>query len=70
MTNKEAILDMQFLARRYEELDQLTYSINRESLDLSIMALQENTKLKTDIEQLKSTNAKLCEEIAELKGEQ
>ena len=58
MTNKEAILDMQFLARRYEELDQLTYSINRESLDLSIMALQENTKLKTDIEQLKSTNAK------------
>ena len=28
---------------------------------------EENTKLKSDIEQLQSTNAKLCEEIAELK---
>lgn len=61
MTNSEAIVDLQFLARRFEDLDQLTYSINRESLDLSILALEENTKLKAENERLKELMPKICE---------
>ena len=61
MTNSEAIVDLQFLARRFEDLDQLTYSINRESLDLSILALEENTKLKAEIDRLKELMPKICE---------
>lgn len=51
--NSEAILDIQFLARRYNELDQLTYSVSRDSLDASILALEENDKFKSEIEHLK-----------------
>lgn len=61
MTNSEAIVDLQFLARRFEDLDQLTYSINRESLDLSILALEENDKLKAENERLKELMPKICE---------
>lgn len=54
MTKEQVLQDLQFLARRYEELDQVKYAINRESLDQSILALLENNKLKEEIEQLKS----------------
>ena len=36
------------------------------AIEKAIESLQENTKLKAEIEQLQSTNAELCEEIAEL----
>lgn len=58
VTKDEVIQDLQFLARRYNELDQLCYSVNRESLDLSIIALEENDKLKTQIDSLEIDNLK------------
>lgn len=68
MTNEEAILDLQFLALRYDELDQLRYSINVESLDIAIIALEENTKLKVEIEQLKIENEKYKRYLLKLGG--
>ena len=69
MTNEEAILDLQFLARRYDELDQLCYSINVESLDIAINSIQENAKLKAEIEQWQSTNLKLVCELTRIECE-
>lgn len=39
---KNAVSDIQFLSRRYNELDDVNYSVSQESLDLSIQALMEN----------------------------
>ncbi len=41
MSEKEALQDIQFLARRYNDLDQLNYSVKQESLDMAIKALEE-----------------------------
>ena len=41
MSEKEALQDIQFLARRYNDLDQLNYSVKQESLDMAIQALEE-----------------------------
>ena len=77
MTNEEAILDLQFLARRYEEFDQICHLINGESLNIAISALdfnklveseQENTKLKVEIEQLKIENEKYKSYLLKLGG--
>lgn len=41
MSEKEALQDIQFLARRYNDLDQLNYSVKQESLDMAINAIEE-----------------------------
>ena len=46
MDIKEAIQDLQFLARRYEELDQVCYSVKRESLDVAIITMQKYEELQ------------------------
>ena len=65
MTNEEAVRILEDITwnsnGRYKVTDML------DTRNLSIQALEENTKLKAELEQLQSANAKLCEEIAELK---
>ena len=62
MTNEEAIeILYDSLGGRQDGFD--------DAFNIAIESLQENTKLKAEIDELQSTNAKLCEEIAELKGE-
>ncbi len=43
---KNAIQDIQFLARRYEDLDQLYMSVDQESLDQAIKALMKQEPQK------------------------
>ena len=76
MTNEEMCLEALELCKKTR-----IFIPANEYLDTAIKSLQENTKLKAENEQLKdkiviliceikqlqSTNAKLCEEIAELK---
>ena len=41
MTENEAIKDIQFLARRYDDLQEVNMSVSQESLDIAIQALEE-----------------------------
>lgn len=41
----DALEDLQFLARRYEELPELNHAVHRESLDIAIMAVMEKMKV-------------------------
>ena len=41
MTENEAIKDIQFLARRYDDLQEVNMSVSQESLDMAIQALEE-----------------------------
>ena len=67
MTNKDAI---EILRNGFTFSSSSGFINGSNALIRAINSLEENTKLNAKIEQLKSTNAKLCEEIAELKGEQ
>jgi hypothetical protein len=40
MTENEAIKDIQFLARRYDDLQEVNMSVSQESLDMAIQALE------------------------------
>ena len=68
MTNKDAI---EILRNGFTFSSSSSGFINgSNALIMAINSLEENTKLNAKIEQLQSTNTKLYEEIAELKGEQ
>ena len=41
----DALEDLQFLARRYEELPELNHAVHRESLDIAIIAVMEKMKV-------------------------
>lgn len=53
MTNEEAIKQLKFLARVDSHVD------TKEAIEIIIQSIQENIKLKAEIEQLKSTISKM-----------
>ena len=60
MKSDEAIQDLQFLARRYDELMEVYMSVHRESLDMAIKALMENQRYHEigTVEELKALKEK------------
>ncbi len=54
MSEKEALQDIQFLARRYNDLDQLNYSVKQESFDMAIQALEEIQQYRAFEQRLKN----------------
>lgn len=54
MKVQEAIKDIQFLARRYEDLKEVKFSVLQESLDAAIQSLEIQEKLKQWIENYKN----------------
>ena len=47
MDYQKAIRDIQFLARRYDELPDVNYSVSLESLDVAILSILELQKYRT-----------------------
>lgn len=66
MKSDEAIQDLQFLARRYDELMEVYMSVHRESLDMAIKALMENQRYHEigTVEEFKALkeNERKCED--------
>ncbi len=65
MTENEAIKDIQFLARRYDDLQEVNMSVSQESLDMAIQALEEIQqyraigtveKIKEELDRLRNDN--------------
>ena len=69
MDYQEAIRDIQFLARRYDDLPDVNYSVSRESLDIAISTMNELRLYKEGKLCLvpESVYSKQCEELDEYK---
>lgn len=70
MDYQEAIRDIQFLSRRYDDLPNVNYSISRESLDIAIFTMNELRLYKEGKLYLvpESVYSKQCEELDEYKA--